>query len=95
MRALIALTVGMGVLILIGTTVLVVLLVERSGTPARGAYSLMLDEPSGTRLAGVAAVGDRMALELQGGGPDRVVMVDPRSGAIVGRVSLAPVSGPK
>lgn len=89
MRILTALTVGMGVLILLGTTILVVALVKRptsgtGGTP----MALTLDEPAGTRIAAIAAVADQLALELQGGGPDRVVLINPRSGAIVGRVSL-------
>ncbi|MGH7155157.1 MAG: hypothetical protein ACREF3_14630, partial [Acetobacteraceae bacterium] len=82
MRVLTALTVAMGVLILVGTTVLVVTIVRRSGAPpaAMQAAAVVLNEPAGTRIAGIAAVADRLAVELQGGGPDRVVLVDPRSG---------------
>jgi len=89
MRVLTALTVAMGVLILLGTTVLVVTIVKRSAAPgsAPGA-ALVLDEPAGTKIAGLTAVADRLAIELQGGGADRVVLVDPRSGKIVGRIGL-------
>lgn len=87
MRILTALTVAMGVLILLGTTVLVIALVKRPGI-APGAIALTLDEPAGTRIAALATVADRLVLELQGGGPDRVVLVDPRSGAIAGRITL-------
>ncbi|MBV8456319.1 MAG: hypothetical protein JO122_06860 [Acetobacteraceae bacterium] len=92
MRGLIALTVGMGLLILIGTAVLVVVIIERATAPAAKpavAFAVTLDEPAGTRIAGVAAVGGRMVVELQGGGPDRVVMMDPDSGAVMGRVGLS------
>ena len=51
----------------------------------------MLDEPVGTRIAGIAAVRDRLAVQLQGGGVDRVVLIDPATGAVAGRISLGPV----
>ncbi len=89
MRILTALTVAMGVLILLGTTVLVVALVKRPppGTGS-GMVGLTLDEPAGTRIAAITAVADQLALELQGGGPDRVVLINPRSGVIAGRITL-------
>jgi len=31
---------------------------------------------------------DRLAVQLQGGGADRVVLVDPDSGAVAGRITL-------
>jgi hypothetical protein len=49
----------------------------------------VLDEPSGTRIAGMVAVRDRLAVQLQGGGVDRVVLIDPATGAVAGRISLA------
>jgi len=83
------LTVGMGVLILLGTTVLVVTIIKRSTTPATAPTpALVLNEPAGTKIAGLTAVADRLAIDLQGGGPDRVVLIDPRSGQIVGRIAL-------
>ena len=89
MRVLTALTVAMGVLILLGTTVLVVTIVKRSAAPGTvPSPTLVLDEPAGTKIVGLAAVADRLAIELQGGGADRVVLVDPRSGQIVGRIGL-------
>ncbi len=89
MRALQAAVIVMGVLIVAGVAVLAVTIVHRLGGPAGGPQAaLVLDEPSGTRMAGVSGAGDRLALLLQGGGPDRVVLVDPRSGHVTGRVSL-------
>ena len=90
MRGLIALTVGMGVLILIGTTVLVVMLVARpTSTQVAQAFAVTLDQPAGTHIAAIAPSGDRLAIELQGGGPDRVVIVDPRTGAVLGRLVVS------
>ena len=87
MQALKALTIVMGVLILGGTAVLGVMLARRMGGTA-APVSVLLDEPAGTRIAGIAAAGDRLAVRLQGGGPDRVVLIDPHSGAATGRVGL-------
>jgi hypothetical protein len=90
MRALKALTIMMGVLIVGGTAVLGVVLARRMGSGATSApISVLLDEPAGTRIAGIAGAGDRLAVRLQGGGPDRLVLIDPHSGAATGRVGLA------
>lgn len=90
MRFLKAVTIGMGVLIVIATTVLVVLIARRLGGPGPVpvAMSLVLNEPAGTRMVGIATAGDRLAVQLQGGGLDRVLLVDPRTGAVAGRIEL-------
>jgi hypothetical protein len=90
MRAVKIATVVMGVLILLGTAGLVVaMLTRRPPSPAIPAsLAVVLDEPAQTRIAGVAALQDRLAVLLQGGGADRVVLVDPRTGAVAGRISL-------
>jgi len=91
MRFLKVLTAGMGVLIVVASAVLVVVIVRRLAGPAAppGAVATVLNEPAGTRIAGIAATGDRLAVQLEGGGADRVVLVDPRTGAVVGRIGLA------
>ena len=97
MRALTAVTIFMGVLIVVGTGALIAIIVHRSVSPAASpvaasapaeSEAVRLDEPAGTRIAAIAALGDRLALELQGGGADRVVLIDPRSGAVTGRIVL-------
>jgi hypothetical protein len=90
MRFLKVLTIAMGVLIVVATTVLVVVIARRLGGagPVPAQTALLLDEPAGTQIAGIAAVGDRLAVALRGGGPDRVVLIDPRSGAVTGRIGL-------
>ena len=92
MRALKIATIAMGVLIALGTTVVVVTIVKRTmsgpaGLPDR-TFAAVLDEPAGTGIVGIASVRDRLAVQLHGGGADRVLLIDPASGAIVGRVSL-------
>ncbi len=95
MRVLKAVTIGMAVLIVVGTGVLVAVIVHRSnapagrGVPAGGPGALSLDEPAGTHIAGIAGAGGRLAVQLQGGGGDRVVLVDPASGVVTGRIVLA------
>ena len=91
MRALKAAVIVMGVLIVVGTAALLVLIVQKlnsTGTAAARAPTV-LDEPAGTRIAGVAASGDRLAVQLQGGGADRVVVIDLRSLSVAGRIALA------
>ena len=95
LRALKIAVVVMGVMIVGGTATLVVLIVQRVGgkgnpVPAVSAAALLyqLDEPSGTAIASIAMGPDRLAIQLRGGGPDRVVLVDPRSGAMVARIAL-------
>lgn len=90
MRALQVLVVVMGVLIVLGTAVVAVTIVRRMGvaTP-RPVIATALDEPAGTHIVSVAAFGDRLAVVLQGGGPDRVAIVDPASGRRAGDIHLA------
>jgi hypothetical protein len=93
MRALKIATILMGVLIVLGTIVVVVTVVRRTMfAPARfpeTAFAAVLDEPAGTVIAGIASVRDRLAVQLHGGGVDRVVIIDPVSGSVIGRISLA------
>jgi hypothetical protein len=90
MRFLKVLTIGMGVLILAATTVLVVVIAQRIGSArtAPASSAVLLDEPAGTRIAAIALAGDRLAVQLHGGGEDRVVLIDPRTGAVAGRIRL-------
>jgi hypothetical protein len=96
MRALKIVTIGMGVLIVLGTTVLIVTIVKRgmsgpiAALPApERAFASVLDEPAGTAIVGIAQVRDRLVVQLRGGGADRMLLIDPASGAVAGRISLA------
>ncbi len=89
MRALVSLTIVMGVLIVIGTATVAVTIVRRMGAAApRPLADTLVEEPAGTRIAGVAGLGDRLALLLQGGGSDRVLLLDPATGRSLGYVKL-------
>ncbi|HEY5301347.1 MAG TPA: hypothetical protein VIJ55_11785 [Acetobacteraceae bacterium] len=100
MRALKAATIVMGILIVVGTAVLIAVIFKRANAPHPAAggglvpsaarFATMLHEPAGTRITGLAAIGDALALSLQGGGADRVILIDPRTGETRGRITLAP-----
>jgi hypothetical protein len=81
----------MGVLIVGGTTTLIVLVAMRSVGPAvlPAVVTAVLEEPEGSRIAAITALQDRLAVQVQGGGADRVLLIDPKTGAVAGRISLA------
>lgn len=90
LRAVKIAAVVMAVLIVLGTTTLFVMLAKRgAGSASLSQVAAILDEPPGTRIAGIAAVQDRLAVQLTGGGADRVVLLDPKSGQVAGRIALA------
>lgn len=87
MRALKILVVVMGVMIIAGVIVLGVTVVRRMTPPPLAAAAL--NEPAGTHIAQVSAAGDRVVVLLQGGGPDRLVVLDLRTGAVISRAGLS------
>ncbi len=88
MRGLQVLVIGMGLLIVAGVAVLGVTILRRASAPALEATVRTLDEAPGTRIVGVTPIADRVGLLLQGGGPDRVVVLDPRTGRAATLVTL-------
>lgn len=92
MRALKVLVIVMAVMIVAGVVTLGVVITRRmSSTPATAPISASvapLDEPAGTHIAQITASGDRMLMLLQGGGPDRVVVLDLRTGQVLSRAGL-------
>ena len=90
--ALKALVIGMGVLIVAGTVTLVVLLVQRASGPSRttAAASVVLGEPAGSRIGGIAATERALAIwVVRPEGGDRVILVDPGTGRRTGEIRLA------
>lgn len=88
MRMLKVAVVVMGVMIVVGVATLGYLIVSRAYVAPPNAGELVLDEPEGTRIMQSSLAGDRLALRMQGGGPDRVILVDTRTGRVAGRVAL-------
>ena len=91
MRALKALVIGMGVLIVAGTVALVAVVVQRAGGVGGGAarLDLSLGQPEGSRIAGVAAAeGGALGVWVARPDGDRVVLVDMRRGRVAGEIRL-------
>lgn len=90
MRGLLTLVVAMGVLIVAGVATIAVTIVHRMAGEGSVQSPLVLDEPAGSRIAGISPFGNRLALLLTGGGgPDRVVLVG-RDGTVEWRIRMKP-----
>ena len=48
----------------------------------------MLDQPGGSHIVSIATAGGRLAVLINGGGPDRILFVDPVTGAVTGQLML-------
>ncbi|GAB0116565.1 hypothetical protein [Acidisoma sp. 7E03] len=48
----------------------------------------MLNQPAGSHISSIATAGDRLAVLVNGGGPDRILFVDPATGAVTGQLML-------
>jgi flagellar basal body-associated protein FliL len=89
MRGLLIAVVTMGVLIVVGTVALLVAIAQRLSSPAApSAATVTLEEPAGAHIVGMTGIADRIAVRLQGGGPDRVVVIDLKTGKPVARIGL-------
>jgi hypothetical protein len=90
MRGLQAAVVFMGVVIVAMVATIVLTLAHRMSAPAPSAVAstVLLDQPAGTRIQAITALGGRLAILLQGGGPDRIIFVDPAHGPTLGSIAL-------
>lgn len=91
MQALKILVVVMGVMIVAGTVTLVAVIVQRAGGTLGSAprVDLSLDQPPGTRIAGIAALEGGAGLAVwvwREDGSDRVLLVDTRRGRLLGEI---------
>ena len=89
MRGLKTAVIVMGVLIVAGVGVIIVTLVSRVAVPQGALADMLLDEPAGTHIAAAAGPPDKLVVLLQGGGPDRVVVLDLGRSRRIGGVALA------
>ncbi len=90
-RALKIAVVVMGLMIVAGTVLLGVLATRRLGGAVAGGEAtgtLVLDEPAGTRIVAIASAGNRLAVHVTGGGPDRVLLVDPAQMTVTARIGV-------
>jgi hypothetical protein len=78
----------MSALIVVGLVVIAVTVVRRLSAPAPGIVDVLLPEPAGTKIVSVTPLPDRVAVLLQGGGPDRIRLLNPRTLQSEGEVRL-------
>jgi hypothetical protein len=90
-RPLLIVVIAMAVLIFIVTTVVVVKLIKDFVTsPAPVTMTAAtLRQPLGSHIVTITTVGSRLAVLLSGGGPDRVLLVDPDNGRVAGQLLLS------
>lgn len=95
-----ALVIGMGILIVLGTAGLVGVIIHRMSHPSTTGLSvvsaavpgapLLLSEPEGTRILSMTRMNDHLlAVQLTGGGADRVVLWDVTRNGVAGRLALS------
>jgi hypothetical protein len=79
----------MGVLIIGGTVTLVAMLVQRAGGGAAGSsWQAALAQPEGARIAGIAGTDGGIGVWVQRPDGDRVVVVEPKLGKVIGEIRL-------
>jgi hypothetical protein len=95
LRGLKALVIGMGVLIVLGTSLVIGLVIKRfydAGSPrakAASAMAIRIAAPLGAVIGGVTALDGRLAIWVKDGKGGKVVLVDPQTGAVSGTVTLS------
>ena len=100
MRALTALTIFMGILILAGLAIVTVTIIRRSIAPepavpaalsAAAAGHAAVSLPPGARVTGMVAVGDRLALSVAvADRSDLLILLDPATGTVLETIDLVP-----
>jgi len=89
-RPLLIAVIAMGVLILLVTTVVIVKLIKDVvAAPASVTLTtVLLRQPAGSHIVTITAVDGRLGVLLNGGGPDRILFVDPGTGKVAGQLML-------
>jgi hypothetical protein len=89
-RPLLIVVIAMGVLILLVTTVVVVKLVKDMVTapPSVTLTTTMLRQPAGSHIVTITTVDGRLGVLINGGGPDRILFVEPNTGRVAGQLML-------
>lgn len=99
MRALKALVIVMGVLILAGMGLVAYGIVKRAAIPERPAQQaaarpygpVEISLPSGARIARTRTSGERLIVELElASGGERLLVIDLATGGLVGTIDLKP-----
>jgi hypothetical protein len=90
MRALKALVIGMGVLIVAGIVVLVYAIVDKAGAPETASFApAEIVIPKGAAVAETALGDGRIALRLRlADGSGRLILIDAATGRVTGTMEL-------
>jgi hypothetical protein len=95
------LVIVMGLLIVAGFVVIAAEIARRMSTPNAGrspaataSFAERIALPAGARVVSMTTAGDRLIVHVEiQGGPSFAYVVDPRNGAVVGKVEFAPGVG--
>ncbi|MCB8875006.1 hypothetical protein [Acidisoma silvae] len=102
-RPLMMVVIGLGILVVLATTVVIVKVVKdiisghshsaqvTSSSMAPDTIALttnMLSQPAGSHIVTITGVGDRLSVLINGGGPDRILFLDPATGHVTGQLML-------
>lgn len=92
----------MGLLIVVGFVVAVAEIARRISTPNAGrspasattdGFTERIALPSGSRVVSMNAVGDRLVVHIETPGGPAAYVVDPRNGALLGKIEFPPGAG--
>ena len=91
-----AVVIGLGVLILLGVSLIVYKMIGRAGDVVVASSDAYRDAsvalPAGSRVVAMTAEGDHLSLLVEDGdGRQRVMTIDARSGAVLGILTLEPM----
>lgn len=89
-----ALTIGMGVLIVLGVAGLAAVVAQRTAGAGALRPAVVVAVPHGARVVETALDGDRLALRLETPDGPRVTVVDLKTGEALSTVELAPRETP-
>ncbi|HLN24852.1 MAG TPA: hypothetical protein VK558_12815 [Patescibacteria group bacterium] len=107
MKALKALVISMGLLVVAGLVLVGYGLYRNSHNPsgtassaagaraangAVGYFSVDLPVPAGSKLEQMTTAGDRVILRFTGGEAERILVLDPQTGQVAGNITLVPQS---
>ena len=100
LRFLKALVIGLGVLVAIGTLLVAGIIVTRiyeassrqspEGVLTTGSYNVPLQVPVGSKILGIAATHDRLGVWVKKGDGATIIIINPKSGKVTGRILLEP-----
>ena len=95
MKALKALVISMGLLIVVGIALVGYALSRGKQTPAAtdikgGTFTSELPVPKGAKLEQVSAAGDRLVLRFSSPEGEKLVLLDGHTGQLAGTISLVP-----